>query len=262
MHRSVTALALIFALGAAGHAAPPEVKATATSPESPATLAPQQSLYVRVEYQSDQPLRLQASGYLRGIKGERFMVNASPAYAAGTGEALVWLAGDPGARIDEIRVLVHDQNWKLLTTVSVPVQAAWHAGITGTEPAAWVKPLNDAQQHPVGQDLKKSSGIVRGLWSFFASGFVALAFLSVPGYPILQVYAFYRLRGPRRLLSALPLSFMLPTYAFCLYALSRDSNLWPLYAIFLSPVAFLIVGGMLLYDRRRPAPPPLSKAGP
>ena len=47
MHRSVTALALIFALGAAGHAAPPVVKATATSPESPATLAPQQSLYVR-----------------------------------------------------------------------------------------------------------------------------------------------------------------------------------------------------------------------
>jgi len=45
---------------------------------------------------------------------------------------------------------------------------------------------------------------------------------------------------------------MLPTYAFCVYALGQDSNLWPLPAIFLSPGAALLVVGMLIYFRFRP----------
>jgi hypothetical protein len=67
-----------------------------------------------------------------------------------------------------------------------------------------------------------------------------LAFLSVPGYLILQIIAWWKLRGTAQLLACVPLLFMLPIYCFCLYALSRGSNLWPLWAIFASPVAFLI----------------------
>jgi hypothetical protein len=233
----------------------PVVHATATSPESPATLAPQQALYVRVDYHSDQPLRLQAAGYFHGIKHERFMMNASPAYPAGKGEALAWLAADPGVRIDEVRVLVYDRNWKLLTSVPYAIQAVWHAGIIAREPAVWAKTLSDEQQHTVGQALKQSGQTGTGFGDTFGGWLMPLFFLSVPGYPILQIYAFFRLRGPRRSLSALPLSFMLPTYAFCLYALSRDSNLWPLYAIFLSPIAILIVWGMLWHNRRNPSVP-------
>jgi hypothetical protein len=135
------------------------------------------------------------------------------------------------------------------------IQAVWHAGIIAREPAVWAKTLSDEQQHTVGQALKQSGQTGTGFGDTFGGWLMPLFFLSVPGYPILQIYAFFRLRGPRRLLSALPLSFMLPTYAFCLYALSRDSNLWPLYAIFLSPIAILIVWGMLWHNRRNPSVP-------
>lgn len=92
------------------------------------------------------------------------------------------------------------------------------------------------------------------LWSVCATVLVPLAFLAVPVYPIMQVVALVKLRGPARLLSALPLAFMLPVYAFCLYALSRDSNLWPLYAIFGSPLAFLFTLAVFIRARRhRPA---------
>lgn len=255
MQRLLTSFVLFFAMVLVAQASMPVVRATASSPESPATLAPQQALYVRVDYQSDQALRFQATGYFHNVKHERVLMNASPAYPAGNGEALVWLAADPGARIDEVRVLVYDQNWKLLTSVPYTIQAAWHAGVTAREPAVWAKTLSDAQQHIVGRDLQQAGQTGTGFWGAFVGWLMPLIFLSVPGYPILQVYAFFRLRGPRRLLSALPLSFMLPTYAFCLYALSRDSNLWPLYAIFLSPLAILIVWGMLWYNRRNPSAP-------
>jgi hypothetical protein len=253
MRRLLTSFVLFFATGVVAQAAMPVVKVTASSPESPATLAPQQALYVRVEYQSDQPLRFQATGYLHGIKHERLMMNASPVYPSGHGEALAWLAADPGVQLDGVRVLVYDPNWKLLTSVPYAVGAAWHAGVKAGNPAAWAKTLSDAQQQMVAQSLKQSSQGGTGFWGTFVGLLTPLVFLSVPAYPILQFYAFFRLRGPRRLLSALPLSFMLPTYAFCLYALSLGSNLWPLYAIFLSPLAILIVWGMLWYNRRNPS---------
>jgi len=255
MLRAISGFGLFTAFGGAVHAGMPLVEATAASPESPAALAPQQALYVRVGYQSDQPLRFQAAGYFHGIKHGRFMMNPSPAYPAGKGEAVVWLAADPGVQIDEVRVLVHDRNWKLIGSVPFPVQAVWHAGVPSAEPAAWAKTLSYAQQHAVGQDLKQSGRTGHVLWGTLVGWLMPLVFLSVPGYPILQIYAFFRLRGPRRLLSALPLSFMLPAYAFCLHALSRESNLWPLYAIFLSPFALLFVWGMLWFNRQNPARP-------
>jgi hypothetical protein len=67
---------------------------------------------------------------------------------------------------------------------------------------------------------------------------------------LLQVYALWKLRGPARLLSALPLSFMLPIYGYCLYALTQGSNLWPLYAIFASPVALIITLVVVIVARR------------
>lgn len=248
-------LAALFACASLAHAAPPEVKATGTSPESPAQLAAQEALYVRISYQSEQPLRFQATGWFKGTKKANFMTNPSPAYPAGAGEAVAWMAADPGAQIDELRVVVYDAAWKQLSEVPLPVSAAWHAGIPANAPAAWARELSNAQQRIVSQDLRKlSRGTGRGR-DGFASVLLSLAFLSVPAYPLLQAWAFYRLRGVRRLLSALPLCFMLPTYAFCLYALQQDSDIWPFPAIFLSPVAALLVGGLLIYFHFRPLPP-------
>jgi hypothetical protein len=235
---------------------PPIVRAVAVTPDPAKRLAPQQALYIRIAYESAQPLRFQAAGYFQGKKHERLMMNPSATYPAGKGEAISWVAGDPGARLDEIRVRVCDAGWKQLFEVATPIQAEWHAGIPSAPTAPWAKTLSDAQQHAVGEALKNPpppSSLIERLWVGLATVLVPLAFLSVPGYPILQVYAFFKLRGPARLLSALPLSFMLPVYAFCIYALNKESNLWPLSAIFASPVAFIITLAVVIVARRRQA---------
>jgi len=248
-------LAALFACVSLGRAAPPEVKATATSPEAPARLAAHEALYVRIAYQSDQPLRFQAAGYFHGTKKANFMMNPSPVYPAGRGEAVAWLSADAGARIDEMRVLVQDASWKALGEVPLPVQAAWHAGIPANAPADWARELSKAQQRLLSQDLQQLGKGTGTPWDRFVDAALPFLFLSVPFYPLVQAWALYRQRGARRLLAAVPLAFMLPTYAFCLYALSQDSNLWPLPAIFLSPVAALLVIGMLIYFHFRPVTP-------
>jgi hypothetical protein len=250
---------LLFFLGVLVHLSAqttPVVRAVAVTPDPANRLASQQALYVRLAYESDQPLRFQAAGYFQGKKHERLMMNPSATYPAGKGEAVAWVAGDPGARLDEIRVRVCDAGWKQLFEVSTPVQAEWHAGIPSAPAAPWAKTLSDAQQHAVGEALKNPpppSSLLEKLWGGLVAVLVPLAFLSVPGYPILQVYAFFKLRGPARLLSALPLSFMGPVYLFCLTALSQGSNLWPLYAIFASPIAFIITLAVVIIARRRQA---------
>jgi hypothetical protein len=181
-------------------------------------------------------------------------MNGSPAYPAGRGEAIVWVFGQPGARIDEIRVVVRDARWKQLMVVSTPVQAEWHAGLPPAPVAPWARELDDAQGRLVAETARhpaEAASLLEKLWGALAAVLVPLAFVSVPGYPFIQLYALWKLRGPARLLSALPLSFMVPVYAFCLYALEQDSNLWPLYAIFASPVALAITLTVLLVALRR-----------
>ncbi|HUL54134.1 MAG TPA: hypothetical protein VLT83_12060 [Opitutaceae bacterium] len=233
---------------------PPVVKATGVTPDPATRLAPGQSLNVRIVYESAQPLRFQAAGYLAGVRNGRLAMNPSPVYPAGKGEAIAWLFGQPGARIDEIRVRVCDDRWRQLFEVRVPVKGEWHAGVPAAPEAPWALELSAVQQRGLNQTMAKpgkAAGILEKLWFALTTVLVPLVFLAVPGYPALQVYALVRLRGPARLLSALPLSFMLPVYAFCLYGLSQESNLWPLYAIFASPVAFLITLAVLLVARRR-----------
>jgi hypothetical protein len=255
-------LAVLLGSFARAGAATPELQLTATSPELPARLAAQEAFYVRIAYQSDQPLRFQAAGYFQGAKKANLMMNPSPVYPAGSGEAVAWIAGDAGTVIDEVRVVGHDARWKPLREVSLPAAAAWHAGIAANPPAAWARELNNAQQQLVGRDLQQASQGTGGLWDRIVDAVMPFVFGSIAAYPLLQAFALWRLRGARRLLAALPLTFMLPTYAFCIYALWKNSNLWPLPAIFLSPVAALLVLGMLIYFRFKRLPtaePPPAK---
>jgi hypothetical protein len=91
------------------------------------------------------------------------------------------------------------------------------------------------------------------LWSVVVTLLLPLAFLSLPAYPLFQIYALWKMRGRARLFSALPLVFMLPIYAYSFVALSKGSNLWPLFAIFASPVALIIVIAVMVVARKRAA---------
>lgn len=132
-------------LGSALAQTPPVVRAVAVTPEPGSRLAAGQNLYVRVAYESDQPLRFQAKGYLGGMKRDQMANNPSPVFPAGAGEAVVWLFGQAGARIDEVRVHVYDARWGHLFEVPVPLVAEWRAGVAATPQAAWAAELLAAQ---------------------------------------------------------------------------------------------------------------------
>lgn len=262
---------LLFLTGLSVHGfgqTQPVVRIVAISPDPATLLAAGQNLNARVAYESKQPLRLQATGYRDGNKQTHLSMNASPIYPAGSGEALVFVFGQPGARIDELRVGVFDQNWRPLVEVPVKVEASWRAGVAPAPTAGWVQELGEAQGRAISAAFKQGENRTGFDAAFLL---VPLMGLTVIGYPLLQAYALWRLSGPARLWSALPLSFMLPVYAFCIYALLHESNLWPLFAIFGSPVAFLITLIVLIVARRRERqtrslstlgtePPPLHSA--
>ncbi len=237
-------------LGTALAQTPPAMRAVAVTPEPGSRLAAGQNLYVRVAYESDQPLRMQARGYYDGTKRDQMANNPSPVFPAGSGEAVVWLFGQAGARVDEVRVQVYDAQWRHLLEVPVPLVAEWRAGVTAAPEAAWAAESLAAQAR-----IPPPPAVPVTAWEqvkgFLLVLLVPLAFLSVPGYPLLQVYTLWKLRGPARLLSALPLSFMLPIYAYCFYALTQGSNLWPLFAIGGSPVALSITLVVVIVARRR-----------
>jgi hypothetical protein len=242
----VAVVALSLALGARAHAAVSAVRITAVSPEPAAVLRPRQSLYVRVEYESDEPIRLQAHAWVDG-RLVPSMMNPSPAYPAGKGEAIAWVALEDGQRLDQIRVQIYDGRWRPLVETTETLSARWSASAGESTPAPWVKSLNDFQQHGVGVSMTEGAGPLGTLVSgLIVSGVFALAF----GYPVLQILALVRACGAWRTVAALPVFVMIPTYALCLYALSAGSNLWPIWALFLSPPASLVAGFALLMGGR------------
>jgi hypothetical protein len=73
--------------------------------------------------------------------------------------------------------------------------------------------------------------------------------VGVPGYFVLQVWALVRLRGGWRIAASVPLLGAVPTIAWSLYALSQESNLWPLTFIFFAPVGSLYLVVLALLHR-------------
>jgi hypothetical protein len=70
----------------------------------------------------------------------------------------------------------------------------------------------------------------------FADIFVGFAFmLGVPAYFVLQPLTILRFRKGWRTAAMVPLIGAAPTIVWSLYALSQDSNLWPLTFIFFAP---------------------------
>jgi hypothetical protein len=244
------AMALLLACGAGrAQSAPVEIQVTAVDPESPALLRSGNSLSVRVAYKSDQVLRVQAAGYRAGRKIPGGM-NGSPGYGPGEGEAIAWIFFSGDETIDEVRVVAHDARWKPLTEVSVKVDARWRPDAPQRERAAWAQALNDAQQRAISADMQRTQ---EGPLAALGLLLVQVPFFAVPGYLLLQVLTLWRWRGGWRRAAAVPLLLMIPVMLFCLYALAKGSNLWPLSMIFLSPVGFLYLGILWLLRRKSPS---------
>jgi hypothetical protein len=123
-------------------------------------------MYVRLKYKSSQPLRFQLVGYFGGTNVDKpAALNPAPAYPAGEGEALAWIAYTDKVDIDELRVQAYDKDWSIVRDISAPMEMHWNGMPTRTwrQPAQWVQELNGRLQAltPAGsieQPPVKSSG--------------------------------------------------------------------------------------------------------
>ena len=73
--------------------------------------------------------------------------------------------------------------------------------------------------------------------------------MMVPGYFVLQPLTLLRFKGGWRTAAMVPLIGAAPTIVWSLYALSQDSNLWPITFIFFAPVGSLYLVGLMAIRR-------------
>lgn len=68
-----------------------------------------------------------------------------------------------------------------------------------------------------------------------------LIWLAVPTYIILQFVVIWRSSGLSRSIAALPLLLMIPVFVVTGINLAQESNLWPIWLLLASPLAFVYV---------------------
>lgn len=232
-----------------------EVKLTQTSPQTSPSfstiLHKDEALFVRIQYQSEQPLRFQARGLLNGIENEKNVrYNPSPVYAQGQGDAIAWIAYDSPTSINKIRVNIYNQQWQQIGSQDLNLSINWtnHTASTPTPIADWAQTLNNIQQNSV------STAAMNTESSFFFGFLMQMMFLMTPGYLILQIYTLRKYEGNWKKAVRIPLFVMIPLGVYTIFALMAGSNLWPLMLIFISPFSFIyLLGVIILRNLRREA---------
>lgn len=244
---------LLVALAGAAHGAQtlPRVRVLELAPEAGSSLVPRERVFVRLAYESDQPLRFQASardGEGAYLPEQEF--NPAPLHPAGSGEALAWLAFRAPVALDELVVTVSDAQWKELQRVPVEHTLRWSGATARRErtPPAWVGPLRESELALTQAQMPRPSAFGAALGSALA----LLLAASLPLYLVLQVLLVRAWRGGWRKAALVPLALSVPLAAYTLFALLAGSNLWPLAALFLTPLACLYL--LLLALARRWSP--------
>jgi len=225
-------LALALAATRSAHAAP-QVRILETEPASAATLAPNASFYLRLSYQTEEPLRLWARPYRHGVQVPRALTNASPEYL-GTGEALGWFAISGSGVVDEVRIVASrgeaEHEWVVAKRA---VQLRWDgaAPATAQPKAAWIVRLLHDQQQLLQRtaDSSRTGSDVRGASALLGAFVVLVAALVIAGLA-LPLHAVWQWRGAWRLAAALPVGLIGSVVARVLVDVARDPkshNLWP-----------------------------------
>ncbi|KTD58884.1 hypothetical protein [Legionella shakespearei] len=235
---------LVMTLLFSSNAVALHVELMETSPASPTVLYQDEALYVLIHYKSERPLRFQAVGKYRD---QEIMVNVrlnpSQAYPEGEGQAIAWVAYDKPTEIDALKVTVYNENWQPLETKMMMLSAIWQEGNSQRthSQAPWVKRLNQEQQASVSKSQEPLSW-----WDVL---FFQLLYLSVPLYWILQITVLLRWPEEWRKTACLPLLISIPLLVYTLYALYKQSNLWPLMMLFITPITLLILLVIMIYKK-------------
>ncbi|CUA99485.1 hypothetical protein [Thiomonas bhubaneswarensis] len=216
------------------------------------TLGRNQNFYLRLQYQSDQPVHIWARPYYQGEPADAGN-NPSRVYPAGSGEALGWFfLFKPGDRVDEVRITAGDGSLAGTSVVATyPVQI-----IGGDAPAVsqntpdWVSRLGAqdkaARQAAYAQQMNTpvSAGDV-GLFNGFMLTMLAIG---MAGFAA-PAWGLWRWQGGWRMAAAVPAIIMGFVVLRIIVDTQRDPtshNLWPFEILMAGALSAAIMGGLKL----------------
>jgi hypothetical protein len=237
MSRAMTVLLLVIGAGLAidGTArADTTVEVVETDPPGDVVwLNRNQSFYLRLSYQSDEPVKIWARPYYRG-KVVQAGSNPSRTYPAGSGEALGWFfLFEPGTRVDEVRISAGDgsvDGTRVVAVYPVQVIGTGDAAATGETPE-WVttqRALDKAAQDAYDEQLRNTP-VSRGDQLFAAGFMLATLAVFVLGF-VAPAWGLWRWRGGWRIVAAIPAVMMAFVVLRIIVGVAIDPtshNLWP-----------------------------------
>ncbi len=255
LHSLWRTLALIVALAVA----PPLSAATQVDigdvrPADGSVLAPDTSVYVLMNYETDTSVRLWVRPYAGGTAVAQALSNTSAEYS-GSGQALGWFAlREPGI-VDEIRIIAGGgdpyREWQV---TSLPIWIEWKTGgATATARPAWVAELQQQQAELNAAAARQRASEPAGASDMLLfSGFAVLVVGVLVGGIVLPIRSALRWRGGWRIAAFAPLGLM----AFVVLRIVVDTaldptshNLWPFELLMYGAVALVIVGVLTIARR-------------
>jgi hypothetical protein len=196
------------------------------------TLGRDEPFYVRVEYATDEPIKIWARPYLRGRAVVATKTNASHAYS-GQGHALGWFSLDGSSEVDEVRLLVGGgQPHREWEAASYPVKVI---GTGGPAPARtkapWVDELLRAEEILQRQAYEqRMAEPVSATDTLFMSGFMLVVLgLLVAGF-VAPAWGLWKWREGWRMAAAVPAVLMAFVVLRIVVETAHDPtshNLWP-----------------------------------
>jgi hypothetical protein len=233
-----------------------QARIVATDPPSGATLARDEAFFVRIQFESDEPVNLWARPYRDGKpveRGGRF--NASTKHQ-GTGYALGWFSFTGSAEVDEVRIRAGGgKPWREWEVASQPVALRWTGESAGaaraTEP--WVGELQRQADAALRQVAREQAARPPSAGdTALVAGFMLAALALLVGGVAAPAWAVWKWRGGWRTAAAAPALIMAFVALRIAFDVARDPtshNLWPFELLMWGAASVGIVGALAVARR-------------
>jgi hypothetical protein len=199
------------------------------------------TLYGRIRYRTEGPVRLVLRPYRGGREvQEGWISSGSPTYPAGSGEALAWFAFRAPGGIDEVRAQAVDGGGIVFAEAVLGRSIDWYDGAgAAPPPAPWVEPLRQAGEALMAEARREAQDMDAGGLLLMQA-----VFWLVPISIILQIVAWRKLGGIYGRLARGSALAMAALWLFVIVTALTGSNLSPIWLVFLSPLFVLFLAAL------------------
>jgi hypothetical protein len=221
----------------------------ATHPSASATLARNQTFWIRIAYQTDEAIRLWARPYSNGAPVESASSNASSTYT-GAGEALGWFAlAEPG-EVDEVRIVAGGgEPYREWVLASYPVALSWTAAPAAIESTPqWVETLRAKEQARRDEEMRQraAESTSVGEVSLFNGFMLIILIVALAGIG-LPLRAARNWQGRWRIAAAAPTAVMGFVILRIVVDTARDPtshNLWPFEIVMFGALSLIWIAAL------------------